>query len=392
MAEVRDGWDHRLNRAVAVKLLHPGFQVDPTTRIRFDAEARAAASLNHPSIVSVHDSGEHHGTPFIVMERLPGTSLADAIARGPVAQPLLRQVLDDVLSALSAAHDAGIVHRDIKPGNILFTPAGRVKVSDFGIAKSTGPNLTAAGEVVGTMAYVSPERLTGRPATAADDLYSLGVVAYEALAGRRPFPQEDVASLARAILDHRPTPLAALRPDVDPGLAAVIERAIGADVAQRFSSARQMREALAHGSPAMPAGPAARPATAVLTSPVPPATVLPPAPPPSASLSRRKGVLTVAAMVAALLLAVVLLVADPPFDSTQPATPTPSSPTTAPPSTSPPQAPTTAPATTPDSGVLSEEELKKREEQEKKREEQLRKRLEEERKKLEEQRNNRGGQ
>src|SRR5689334_5576990 len=130
MAEVHDGWDQRLNRPVAIKLLYPAVSADAEARRRFDAEARAAAALNHPNIVAVHDRGEHHGTPFMVMERLPGRTLADEIAMGPMAPPRVRAVLDDVLGALSSAHAAGIVHRDVKPGNVLITETNAMKVAD----------------------------------------------------------------------------------------------------------------------------------------------------------------------------------------------------------------------------------------------------------------------
>jgi eukaryotic-like serine/threonine-protein kinase len=139
MAEVRDGWDTRLDRAVAIKLLYPMFSMQPDNRRRFEIEARAAAALNHPHIVAVHDSGEHDGTPYIVMERLSGRTLADVIARGPLPQPQVRSILDDVLSALAAAHAAGILHRDIKPGNILFTDSGVTKIADFGTRRAPKP-------------------------------------------------------------------------------------------------------------------------------------------------------------------------------------------------------------------------------------------------------------
>lgn len=308
MAEVRDGWDTRLSRAVAVKLLHPGFANHPETRERFDAEARSAAALSHPHIVAVHDTGEHSGTPFIVMERLPGTSLADYIARGPLPQPLVRTVLDGVLAALAAAHDIGTLHRDIKPGNILFTRDGAAKVSDFGIAKTADSGYTMTGQVVGTMAYLSPERLMGNRATPSDDLYSVGVVGYEALTGRRPFMEDNLGALARAILEGRPQPLPMLRPDVDPVLASVIERAIARDPAWRFHNARAMRDALS-----------GRPPTIIFDA-------APPAKP-----ERRRKILWVAAVVAAFLLAAVLAVFDSPFESNPPAsitTTTPAAPTT----------------------------------------------------------------
>src|SRR5262245_55067684 len=142
MAEVRDGWDVRLGRPVAIKLLHPAFSVQPDNRRRFETEARASAGLNHPHIVAVHDSGDHAGTPFIVLERLSGRTLADELMQGPLSQDRVRAILDDVLSALTASHAAGILHRDIKPANILFTASGEVKVADFGIAKSAGTPAT----------------------------------------------------------------------------------------------------------------------------------------------------------------------------------------------------------------------------------------------------------
>jgi hypothetical protein len=267
MAEVRDGWDIRLDRPVAVKLLHPLFTTQSDNRMHFEVEARAAAGLNHPHIVSVHDSGEHNGTPYIVMERLSGQTLADVIAPGPLPQSHVRSILDDVLSALATAHTAGVLHRDIKPANILFSPSGDAKVADFGIAKSAGGAHTMTGQIVGTMAYLSADRIAGRPATVGDDLYAVGVVGYEALVGRRAFPQQNVAELARAVAMDTPPPLAGVRPDVDPALAAVIERAMARDPAWHFGSADEMRAALAGR-----VGPPVRPATRVLAAPLPDAT------------------------------------------------------------------------------------------------------------------------
>src|SRR5690348_7092956 len=292
MAEVRDGWDVRLDRPVAVKLLYPVFTTDPIDRRRFEGEARAAAALNHPHIVSVHDSGEHGGMPYIVMERLTGQTLADVIAMGPLPQHRVRSILDDVLSALAVAHAAGVLHRDIKPANVLFTASGHPKVADFGIAKSAGSAQTRTGEIVGTMAYLSPDRIAGRPASVSDDLYAVGVIGYEALSGQRAFPQQDLAALARAIAEQARPPLRMLRPDVDPALADVIERAMALDPAWRFGSADEMQAAMAAG-----AGPAARPATRVMAAPLPePATM---AIPPRRRSSRRY--LGIAAAVVAFL-------------------------------------------------------------------------------------------
>jgi serine/threonine protein kinase len=299
MAEVRDGWDIRLDRPVAVKLLYPLSATQPDNRMRFDVEARAAAGLNHPHIVSVHDSGEHAGTPYIVMERLSGQTLADAIATGPLPQPQVRSILDAVLSALAAAHAAGILHRDIKPANILFSTSGNTKVADFGIAKSAASAHTMTGQIVGTMAYLSPDRIAGRPASAADDLYAVGVVGYEALTGRRAFPQENLAELARAIAMDTPPPLAALRPDVDPALAAVIERAMARDAAGRFGSADEMRAALA-GRISAPV----RPATRVLAAPLPPPSTMVAAP----RRNRSRWLLALAAVVVVLVGAIAFIV------------------------------------------------------------------------------------
>jgi eukaryotic-like serine/threonine-protein kinase len=298
MAEVRDGWDTRLHRAVAVKLLSPGFGAETEMRARFEAEARAAAALNHPNVVAVHDSGEHRGVPYIVMERLTGMSLADRIAQGPLPNAMVRSVLGEVLAALAMAHDAGILHRDIKPGNVLFTASGSVKVADFGIAKAAGAALTQTGQVVGTMAYLSPERLMGRPATPADDLYAVGVLGYEALTGRRPFDSDTPGALARSIMDDRPPPVRALRPDADPVLADVVERATARNPAWRFGTARDMMAALA----------GQRPGTRVLDVPVPPPTAVPLAVPPPPR--RRRTLALAGAAVAAVVLAVLLIVAE----------------------------------------------------------------------------------
>jgi serine/threonine-protein kinase len=268
MAEVRDGWDNRLGRPVAVKLLYPGLAADPESRRRFENEARSAAALSHPNIVAIHDSGEHGGAPFIVMERLPGNTLADLVARGPLPQSVARAVLAQVLEALAAAHRSGLLHRDIKPGNILFTSTGMAKVADFGIAKAADSGHTVAGQIVGTVAYLSPQRLAGEPATPSDDLYAVGAVGYEAVTGRRAFPQDTLGSLSHAIMTQRPIPLAALRPEVDPTLVALIERAMAPRAQWRFGSADEMNSVLSGRDPGV-AGPP-RPSTMVMTSPLPP--------------------------------------------------------------------------------------------------------------------------
>ncbi|GAA4489069.1 hypothetical protein GCM10023094_50020 [Rhodococcus olei] len=294
MADVHEGWDRRLGRPVAVKVLRAELASAPDTRRRFESEARLAATLNHPNVVAVHDSGEDGGVPFIVMERLPGRSLADDIRTGPLPGPRVRTILTQILAALGAAHASGILHRDIKPANVLFDAAGTVKVTDFGIAKSADTDHTAAGLVLGTVAYLGPDRIAGKPATAADDLYAVGVVGYEALSGRRPFAGETSIALAHAIMNGQYPPLAALRPDVDPALVEVIDRAMTRDPRHRFPDAHAMATALQAPRPTAP------PPTRVFT----PAAPAPAASPAPVRRSRRTGVI---AAVAALLVAVALV-------------------------------------------------------------------------------------
>ncbi|WP_431239309.1 serine/threonine-protein kinase [Mycolicibacterium aichiense] len=283
MAEVREGWDTRLNRPVAIKLLHPTLSGEPGIRRRFEDEARSAARLCHQNIVTVYDFGDHQGTPFIVLERLPGQTLADIIAAGPMPAPHVRSMLDDVLAGVGVAHAAGVLHRDIKPGNILVSASGdSMKVADFGIAKTGGAAHTMTGQIVGTMSYMSPERVAGAPASVGDDLYAVGLMGYEALVGRRAFPQDNPAALAHAIIDSTPAPVAAVRSDVDPVLAAVIDRAIARNPLQRFASAEHMRAALAGDQRALHGDVASarpRPATKVLEGPPIPAAPYLPRPP-----------------------------------------------------------------------------------------------------------------
>jgi hypothetical protein len=249
MAEVRAGTDLRLRRPVAIKFLLPEMAARSDIRTRFEAEARAAASLSHPNAVAVFDTGEHAGAPYIVMERLPGGSLADGIGAGPARDvEAVRTLAIEVLGALGAAHAAGLVHRDVKPANILLAADGRAKVADFGIAKSvqdapTG-DLTATGQVFGTPAYMAPERLDGAPATPQADLWSLGVVLYEVLTGDRPFAGDTPLAMARAAAAGEHRPLAEARPDVDLALADAVERALQPDPSARFASAAEMAAAL----------------------------------------------------------------------------------------------------------------------------------------------------
>ncbi|MBX7448382.1 serine/threonine protein kinase [Mycolicibacterium sp. 3033] len=343
MAEVRDGWDARLCRPVAIKVLHPQMADDPGLRRRFEVEAKAAAALEHPNVVAVHDFGEHEGAPFIVMERLPGRTLHDMMGAGPMAPHQVRAILDDVLAGLSAAHTAGVLHRDVKPGNVLVSSAGdRMKVADFGIAKTGGADsaLTGTGLIIGTMCYMSPERVTGAPASVADDLYAVAVIGYEALVGHRAFPHDNPVSLARAIVDTPPPALGEVRSDIDPALGAVITRGMARDPAHRFSSADHMRAALAGDPAALAAphpGPAApRPATRVMASPLPPTAGYPPPPPvgpPRGRRNPRRYVLVGAAIAAAFIVSALALALDPFSSSPPPASVSTSTSVTPPPTT-----------------------------------------------------------
>jgi eukaryotic-like serine/threonine-protein kinase len=248
MAEVRRAHDRRLGRDVAIKLLRPELSCQPDVRARFEEEARSAARLAHPNVVTVFDTGETDGAPgrpFIVMECLPGRTLADDLKRGPLSEHDVREVGVAIAGALDAAHRVGIVHRDVKPGNVLFADDGTPKIADFGIAKSADSlDPTRTGLVLGTPAYIAPERLTGEAATPATDLYSLGVVLYEAITGRRPFVHDTPIELAHAIRTQTPPAIADLRPSCDPALARAIEQAIAREPTERFGSAGDMRAAL----------------------------------------------------------------------------------------------------------------------------------------------------
>jgi serine/threonine-protein kinase len=253
MAEVYAGIDRRLSRPVAIKLLQESMAARDDVRVRFEAEARAAAAITQPHAVAVYDSGEHEGVPFIVMERLPGDTLADRIAVGPVLSATEARTFGrQVLGALDAAHAVGMVHRDVKPGNILLTREGSAKIADFGIAKSldVSADLTGTGQLIGTPAYLAPEQLAGDRASPVSDIYALGVVLYEALTGHKPFEAGSAMSTARAVVAGDHEPLATVRPDLDADLVRAVERAIEPDPRARFQSAAAMAAALA--PPAVP--------------------------------------------------------------------------------------------------------------------------------------------
>jgi serine/threonine-protein kinase len=245
MAEVRAATDTRLHRPVAIKTMWPEAATQPLVRSRFESEARLAARLSHPNVVSIFDSGEDEGVPFIVMERVSGETLHDRLAADDA-----RSMVLEVLAALETAHAAGILHRDIKPANILEA-GGHWKVADFGIAKALETDSgdhTATGLVLGTPAYLAPERLFGSPASVPADIYALGVVAYEALTGSKPFHSNSGGSWPGSMALRPLVPLSSARPGIDPVLAGVIERSLDKDPLRRFQSASEMALAL-RGSP-----------------------------------------------------------------------------------------------------------------------------------------------
>jgi serine/threonine-protein kinase len=283
MGEVRAARDLTLGRDVAVKLLHHGLAGDERVSRRFDHEARAAAKLTHPNVVRVYDAGEHRGRPFIVMERLDGGTLADEIARGPLSETRVRVVGVQVLEALAAAHKQGVLHRDVKPSNVMIAPDGSVRVADFGIAKSEfATEGTTTGTVVGTLGYLPPERLQGEAASAASDCYAVGVLLYEALSGRRPFVGDNPVAILAQVQRGDPPSLRSLRPDVDGSLPAAIRRAMAVEPHERFSSASAFADALRN-----PAGASTGAVTAGPERPRPQATQVYPTPPAPRPVSDR---------------------------------------------------------------------------------------------------------
>jgi serine/threonine-protein kinase len=283
MAEVRAGWDRRLSRAVAIKTLLPDLAERPGIRERFEGEARAAARLAHPHAVAVFDVGEEEGVPFLVMEQVTGPTLEQELAGGALDVGRVLRLGRELLAALGAAHAAGLVHRDVKPANVLITQDGLAKVADFGIAKAIADDegsappmdLTTTGQMIGTVAYMAPERLAGRPATVQSDLYSVGVVLYEALTGTRPFAASTPIAVVRAVDQATPVPLRDGRPGLDPRLIAVVERAMARNPEDRFATAAQMSAALedrpgpaADDADAAPTVMAALPGTEIFSAPV----------------------------------------------------------------------------------------------------------------------------
>ncbi|WP_182877754.1 serine/threonine protein kinase [Microbispora sp. H10670] len=247
MGEVWRGEDTVLARTVAVKVLLPGRLDDPGFAVRFQGEARAMATVNHPGVVDVYDYGVTDvpgdgSTAYLVMRFVDGEPLDRLLTRiGRIGPEPAMELIAQAASALQAVHERGIVHRDIKPGNLLVRPDGTLVLTDFGIARAdSGSRLTDAGMVLGTAAYCAPEQAEGAPVTPAVDIYALGVVAYECLAGRRPFDGDSPVTIALKHIREEPPPLP---PDVPPAVRAVVERAMSKDPALRWPSAATMSQA-----------------------------------------------------------------------------------------------------------------------------------------------------
>lgn len=247
MAEVYKAQDEVLGREDAVKILLPQFASDPTFAARFRQEAQAAANLNSPYIVGIYDWGLDGDTYYLVMEYIRGVDLKTAInQRGAIGQRKVAQIASQICSGLSVAHNNNVIHRDIKPQNIMIQPDGNIKIMDFGVARAGNSTMTQTGSVLGTANYVSPEQAQGKVPTAASDLYSLGVLMYEAVTGKLPFEGPDAISVALKQVQETPIPPSQMNPDVeiDPAFEDIILKAMEKNPEDRFSSAEEMRTAI----------------------------------------------------------------------------------------------------------------------------------------------------
>src|SRR3954471_24416806 len=236
MGDVWRGTDEGLGRTVAVKVLLAALLEEPGFAERFRGEARTMATINHPGVVDIYDYGSENGTAFLIMEYVEGDALSRTLSRvGRLTPARAMALVAQAADALHAAHEKGIVHRDVKPGNLLVRPNGTLVLTDFGIARSAGAaQLTAAGSVLGTASYISPEQAMGEQATRLSDIYALGAVAYQCLAARRPFEGENPLEIAIRHVREVPPPLP---PDIPPSVRGIVDRAMAKDPAARWPTA-----------------------------------------------------------------------------------------------------------------------------------------------------------
>jgi serine/threonine-protein kinase len=290
MADVYCAEDTHLGRQVALKVLHRRFAQDQEFVERFRREASAAAGLQHPNVVGVFDRGRHDGTYYIAMEHLPGRTLKEIVSgEAPLPQEWVVDLGVQILQAAGFAHRHGVIHRDFKPHNVIVDDRGGVKVTDFGIARAGASEMTETGSIMGTAQYLSPEQAQGHAVTAASDLYSIGVMLYEMLAGRLPFEGDSAVSVALKHLSEPPPPISQLRPDVHPALESVVMAALAKDPAHRWQTADDFAAALQAAGAQLEQGVVAPQDTAAF-APVPVTGEAPaPPPPPVAPPPERKG-------------------------------------------------------------------------------------------------------
>ena len=248
MGTVWKALDLTLQRPVAVKLLAADLASDPKFVERFLREARYLARLRHPSLVTIHDVVTVGPAPYLVMEYVEGSTLAAHLAKGRLPWDQARALLEPVLSAVAAVHATGLIHRDLKPGNVLMDAEGRPKVVDFGLAKDASEAaLTMEGTILGTPEYMAPEQAKGDPVSPASDVYSLGVMAYHMVSGRSPFQGPSTVAVLRMVCQGEPAPLSQVAPDLPPGARAWIQKAMAKEPSARFRDAAEMLKALQDG-------------------------------------------------------------------------------------------------------------------------------------------------
>src|SRR5919205_433133 len=284
MANVYLAEDQELGRRVAIKILDDRHAADEQFVERFRREAKNAAGLSHPNIVSIYDRGEAEGTYYIAMEFLDGRSLKELIVgRGPAPIKVAIDYARQILAAVGFAHRHGIVHRDIKPHNVLVGGEGRLKVTDFGIARSGASQMTEVGSIIGTAQYLSPEQARGAPVDQTSDLYSVGVVLYELLTGVVPFSGESPVEIAMKHLSSTPEPPSAKRAEIPRELDLVVLRALAKDPADRYQSAEEMDADLARVARGAGVSPATEEAATAIIARPPPTAVTAITPPRAAA-------------------------------------------------------------------------------------------------------------